>query len=113
MPQLEGDEEELKERKELKILTANKLLNKLQILLAEIKAGKKSYKLKNEIRQIPYLLCQHHKITKNQVIIIMEESMIAIRDPKTFYFDFDWPKDVTENLKDEIKFIIKTFRIFS
>ena len=38
--------------------------------------------------------------------------MIRIRDPKTFYFDFDWPKHVTENLKDEIIFIIKTFRIF-
>ena len=113
MPPLEGHEEELKEGKELKILTPNKLLNKLQMLLAEIKAGKKSYKLKNEIRQILYLLYQHNKITKNQVIIIMEENRIVIRDPKTFYFYFDWPKDVTENLKDEIKFIIKTFRIFS
>ena len=33
--------------------------------------------------------------------------MIVIRDPKTFYFDFDQPKDVTENLKHEIEFIIK------
>ena len=81
MPPLEGDEEEVKEGKELEILTPNKLLNKLPILLAEIKAGKKSYKLKNEIRQILYLLYQHNKITKNQVIIIMEENMIVIRDP--------------------------------
>ena len=38
----------------------------------------------------------------------MEEHMIVIRDPQTFYFYFDWPKDVDENLKDEIEFIIKT-----
>ena len=29
----------------------------------------------------------------------MEENMIVIRDPKTFYFDFDWPKDVDKHLK--------------
>ena len=38
----------------------------------------------------------------------MEENMIVIRDPKTFYFDFDWPKNVDENLKHEIEFIIKS-----
>ena len=32
--------------------------------------------------------------------------MIAIRNPKTFCFNFDWPKDVDENLKHEIEFII-------
>ena len=37
----------------------------------------------------------------------MEENMIVIRESKTFYFDFDWPKDVDENLKHEIEFIIK------
>ena len=34
--------------------------------------------------------------------------MIVIRDPKTFYLDFDWPKNVDENLKYEIEFIIKS-----
>ena len=29
----------------------------------------------------------------------MEENMILIRDPKTLYFNFDWSKDVDENLK--------------
>ena len=38
----------------------------------------------------------------------MEGTMIVIRDLKTFYFDFDWPKDVDENLKHEIEFIIKS-----
>ena len=32
--------------------------------------------------------------TNNQVIVIMEENIIVIRDPKTFYFDFGWPKAV-------------------
>ena len=34
--------------------------------------------------------------------------MIVIRDPKTFCFDFHWPKDDDDNLKHEIKFIIKS-----
>ena len=33
--------------------------------------------------------------------------MVVIRESKTFYFDFDWPKDVDENLKHKIEFIIK------
>ena len=37
----------------------------------------------------------------------MEENMILIRDLKTFCFNFDFPKDVDENLKLEIDFIIK------
>ena len=44
----------------------------------------------------------------NQVIMIMEEDIIVIRDPKTFCFNFDWPKDVDENLKYELEFIIKS-----
>ena len=36
----------------------------------------------------------------------MEENMIEIRDPKTFCFNFDWPKDIGESLKHEIDFII-------
>ena len=65
MPPLEGDEEEGKEGKVLKILTPNKVLTRLPILLAQIKSGNNSYKLKNEIRNILYLLYQHNKITKS------------------------------------------------
>ena len=81
MPLLEGNEKEVKleleetiveraklntrkkinERIGLKILTQNKLLTRLSILLAQIKVGNNSYKSKNEIRQILYLLCQHKK----------------------------------------------------
>ena len=45
MPALEGDEEEIKEGKGLKILTPNQLSTMLPILLRQIKAGKHSNKL--------------------------------------------------------------------
>ena len=38
----------------------------------------------------------------------MEENTVVIREPKTFYFDSDWIKNVDENLKLETKFIIKS-----
>ena len=41
-------------------------------------------------------------------IMIIEQNMIVIRNPKTFCFNFNWPKHVDENLKHEIEFIIKT-----
>ena len=65
LPPLEGNEEEVKEGKGLKILTPNKLLIRFPTLLAQIKTGSNSYKLKVEIRQIQYPLYQHNKITKN------------------------------------------------
>ena len=40
--------------------------------------------------------------------IIMEENMIVIRDPKTFCFNFDWPKYVDKNLKNKIDFSQKS-----
>ena len=45
--------------------------------------------------------------TNSQVIITMEENMIVIKDPKTFYFGFAWHKDVDKNLNHETEFIIK------
>ena len=48
----ESDAEEVKG---LKVLTPNTLLTR-PILLEQIKAGNNSYKLKNEIRKILYLL---------------------------------------------------------
>ena len=36
----------------------------------------------------------------------MEENMIVLGDRKTFYFDFNWPNNVLENLKHETEFII-------
>ena len=132
MPPLEGDEEVKLEPEEtitervksnprkrkltgtgLKILTPTKLLARLPILWAQIKAGNNPYKLKYETKKILHLLYQHNKITKkvyknfNQVIVIMKENVIVIKEYKTFYFDFDWSIGADENMKHEIEFIIK------
>ena len=56
----------------LKILTPNKLLTRLSILLSQIKAASNSNKLKNEIRQILYLLYQHNKTTKKVYINLIK-----------------------------------------
>ena len=61
MAPLEGDE---KEGKGLKILTPSKLLTKLPILLAQIKAGNNSNKLKKRNQTNTFFLYQHNKITK-------------------------------------------------
>ena len=53
-----------KTRTGLEILTPNKLLTTFPILLAQLKSGNNSYELKNNIRQILYLLQQQKKITK-------------------------------------------------
>ena len=37
--------------------------------------------------------------------------MVAIRDPKTFYFNFDWPKGADNNLKHKIEFIKQKTRL--
>ena len=49
----------------LKILTNKQMLNHLPILLAQIQAGNNSTKLKNETRQILYLLCRARVLTKS------------------------------------------------
>ena len=38
----------------------------------------------------------------------MEQNMILIRDPKTFHFNFDWSKDIDENLNSKIEFAMKS-----
>ena len=48
----------------LKILTDKQMLNRLPILLAQIRAGNNSIKLKNEIRQILYSLYRSKVLTK-------------------------------------------------
>ena len=41
----------------------------------------------------------------------MKENMVLIKEPKTFYFYFDWRKDVIKNLKHKIEFIIKAMNL--
>ena len=62
MVPLESDEEEVKKGAEVKILNPSKLWLKLPILLASIKTGNNSYKIRIEVRKIKYLLHQHNKI---------------------------------------------------
>ena len=50
----------------LKILTADQMLNRLPISLAQLTAGNNSEKLKNEIRQLLYSLYRSKKLT-NQI----------------------------------------------
>ena len=38
----------------------------------------------------------------------MEENKVVIRELRTLNFDFDWPNNINENLKHEIRFIIKS-----
>ena len=62
---LEGEEEKVNKEKRVKVLIRNKLLTKFPMLLVQTKAGKNSYKLKTDARQILYLLLyQHNKTTK-------------------------------------------------
>ena len=48
----------------LKILTANRMLSRLSITLAQLNAGNNSEKLKNEIRQLLYFLYRSKKLTR-------------------------------------------------
>ena len=50
--------------KGLKILTPQQMFTRLPILLAQIKAGNNSQKLKNEIRQLLYSLYRSKQISK-------------------------------------------------
>ena len=100
MPPLDDDKEEVKEEKGLKILTPNKLLTCFLILLAQIKAGNNSQKLKKEINKY-CIFCISiikllNKFTKSY------NHYNHGRDPKTFCFNYDWSEDVDENLKHEI-----------
>ena len=57
----------------LKILTPNQMHSRLQISLAQLKAGNNSEKLKNEIRQLLYSLYRSKKLTRQ-----MYKSLIDI-----------------------------------
>ena len=48
----------------IKILTPNKILTIITVLLSQIKAENNSCKPKNEIKLILYVLRQHNKVTK-------------------------------------------------
>ena len=53
-----------KEGQGLKILTPNQMSSRLPIILAQLKAGNNSNKLKNEIRQLLYSIYRSKNMTK-------------------------------------------------
>ena len=53
--------------KGLKILTPDQMLSRLPIILAQLKAGNNSEKLKNEIRQLLYSLYRSKQIYKSLI----------------------------------------------
>ena len=55
---------QVKKGEGLKVLTDKQMLNRLPILLAQIKAGNNSIKLENEARQILYSLYRSKVLTK-------------------------------------------------
>ena len=69
IPELESEESAAEKRnqqgKGLKILTPSRMLSRLLITLAQLKAGNNSEKLKNEIRQLLYsIYCSKNMTTK-------------------------------------------------
>ena len=68
MPELESEESSEKIRNQkgvgLKILTPNQRLSRLPVILAQLKAGNNSEKLKNEIRKLLYSLYRSKELTK-------------------------------------------------
>ena len=87
----------------MELFTQNKLLTRLPILLAQIRAANNLYKLRNEIKQILFLLYRHKKFTKK----VYDNLMKSLETPKRFAcFNFDWSRDVDENLNHEIEFIV-------
>ena len=61
---LKSDSDTSKKGEVLKILNNKQMLNRLPILLAQIEAGNNSIKLKDEVRQILYLLYRAKLLTK-------------------------------------------------
>ena len=66
MPSLETEEEAPQRQRGqgLKIITPKQMIIRLPILLAQLKAGSSSQKLKNEIRQIVYSLYRSKSLSK-------------------------------------------------
>ena len=102
MPLSEGDEK-VEGNGILLILTyyheliINRLLTRLPVLLAQIKAGNIFYKLKNEINQC-YIFCmsiknnqktlqKFNQVVLSIIVIIKDNKLAIITEPKTIHFE--------------------------
>ena len=70
----------------LKILTPKKVLQRLTIALAQVKAGNISQKLLNEIRQIIYFLYWAKKLLKKYMIY--KEFNKVIKQNGYYFYEF-------------------------
>ena len=61
---LDSNKQNQQEGQGIKILTQNKMLNRLPIALAQLNAGNNSNKVKNEIRQLLYSLYRSKNMTE-------------------------------------------------
>ena len=68
----ESGEESEQKGKDLKIITPKQMTAKLPILLAQLKAGNNSQKLKNEIKQIVYSLHRSKTLSKTVYNILID-----------------------------------------
>ena len=64
MSELESEESTAEQGQGVKILSKQQMITRLPVLLAQFKAGNNSQKLKNEIRQLLYLLHRSKKLSK-------------------------------------------------
>ena len=67
----QSDKETKQKGQGLKIMTPQQMITRLPILLAQLKAGNNSEKLKNEIRQIVYTLYRSKNLSKQSIIICL------------------------------------------
>ena len=116
---LNGEEQELKEEKRIKILTPNKLLIRLPVLLAEIKAGNSRFTKKwIQTSIIHFLSAQwnHKKPLQqfNQGLIIMgvhigDKKLVIITEGKTIHLILT--KKTDNSLKHETDSTLRHKRI--
>ena len=64
MLELESEQSAVQKGIGLKLFTPNQMLSRLSISLTQLKAGKNSEKIKNEIRQLLHSLYHSKKLTK-------------------------------------------------
>ena len=90
---LKFNEQQQQSGKGLKILAPNQMFNRLPIALAQLKAGKKSNKLKNEIRQPLYSLYRSKNMTE-QILKMLKKNMALVN--LSIYYTW-------KNIKSEYK----------
>ena len=74
MFELESEESATQQGQGVEILSPKQIISRLPVLLAQLKAGNNSQKLKNEIRQLLYLLYRSKKLSKTIYNSLMDNT---------------------------------------